>query len=181
MNHTHPNNQHVDPAALGAAGLAAVIAEVLPKGPYDWMSIVFGITLLAIVVGDQGGVYRTKLQSFAFAGVCGLCMIMIAGFCWQKVTGPSATELVKHEKNLARQVQEFRPVPPGNDELNDALTNLLEDSRENGKETSRVTSTGNAAFWAISTAIFWVADMRRHSRVTGLREDKKAGDARQGA
>lgn len=174
MNHKHPNNQHVDPAALGAAGLAAVIAEVLPKGPYDWMSIVFGITLLAIVVGYQGAVYRTKLQSFAFAGVCGLCMIMIVGFCWQKLTGPSATEVKTHRSSLAKQVQEFRRVPQGHDELNDALTNMLEDSRENGDETSRVTPTGNAAIWTVFTAMSWVLDRRRQSRFTGPREDMKA-------
>jgi hypothetical protein len=108
-------------------------------------------------------------------------MIMVVGFLWQTLAGPSEKQRSAHYENLANQIQQFRHEPAirrnangelENDELNEALANALQESRENGKDTSKVTTTGNAGIWAIFTVISWVLDrlyVQRKMRLADLR------------
>lgn len=71
----------VDPAALGAAAVAAVLALTLSPGRYDWLSSAVGVTLLLLVVAYNdptelraggGRLWRT----LAFSATAGLVAAM---------------------------------------------------------------------------------------------------------
>lgn len=80
-------DQHIDSAALAGAVLAGVVAVFLQKGAFDWLEGIVSITLLAVIVGYEAERYRTKLQSFALAAVCGFCTLLLLGLILELLFG----------------------------------------------------------------------------------------------
>lgn len=68
-----------DSAALAGTALAGVLAVMMEKGPYDWLNLVVGLTLLLIIFGYERDHFRTTRQSVALAAVCALCSLLIFG------------------------------------------------------------------------------------------------------
>jgi hypothetical protein len=81
------NRPNYDVAALPGATLAAVIATFMPKGPYSYLSVIVGITLLAIIYAFEHARNRTRSQTFAVACVCALSGLLIIGLCAELYIG----------------------------------------------------------------------------------------------
>ena len=70
----------IDPAALAAATLAAAISAIAPPGPYSPIGMMIGATILVLVAAYDVDPHRSRLQSSAFAAVCGLILLLTLGF-----------------------------------------------------------------------------------------------------
>ena len=80
-NNNHPQRLGgIDPAALAAATLSAVLSITLQDGAYTPLSFVVGITVGILIFAYDVDPYRTKMQSLAFAGVIGLISSLSIGF-----------------------------------------------------------------------------------------------------
>jgi hypothetical protein len=83
-SHRAASDDKVDPAALGLAGLAAILAFTIGPGDWDGLSLVFGLALTFVVLGyhqpTPGGTptFRVVIQRLAFASflslAIGLCL-----------------------------------------------------------------------------------------------------------
>ena len=78
--HQAPN---FDIAALPGATVAAVLAAVMPSGPYGYLSLIIGVTIFSILLAYEGGRIRSKKQSAALACSMGLVAILICGFIFE--------------------------------------------------------------------------------------------------
>jgi hypothetical protein len=83
---------HVDPAALGGAAIAAVLAIMLTKGPYDWLNVVEGVTLVLILFAYQSNRPRNLPQSMAFGAVVALVFLPIIGVALELIRGGGSLE-----------------------------------------------------------------------------------------
>jgi hypothetical protein len=68
-----------DPAALAGAALSAVLATMLVSGPFDWINLILGITILILLIAFVEGHQRSRLQSIALAAICAFCSLLVLG------------------------------------------------------------------------------------------------------
>ena len=68
-----------DPAALAGTAVAAAIAVSINPGPYNGMSFVIGMTLLAIIFAYERGRPRNWRQNLALATVTGFVSLLLVG------------------------------------------------------------------------------------------------------
>jgi hypothetical protein len=101
----HPANKRdrrdepFDPAALAGAAVAAAISVHLSPGPYNFVSLAIGATLLSIIFAYENGRRRTFAQSAALATVSGLVALLPVGL---------SIELWLGHGNLDGALNEFR-------------------------------------------------------------------------
>jgi hypothetical protein len=72
--------REIDSAALGGSAIAAVLTVALAKGPFDPVSFIIGVTLVALILAYELNNGRTLAQSIAFGAVLGLCSLLFLGF-----------------------------------------------------------------------------------------------------
>lgn len=80
MNTPNTDNEHVDTAALAGAVLAGVLASFVPEGPFDCMSAVLGVTLVALLLAYLWNKHRTVGKSIAFSMVAAFSSLLVLGF-----------------------------------------------------------------------------------------------------
>jgi hypothetical protein len=68
-----------DPAALAGAALSAVLATMLVSGPFDWINLILGITILVLLIAFVEGHQRSRLQSIALGAICAFCSLLVIG------------------------------------------------------------------------------------------------------
>jgi hypothetical protein len=73
------SDTHLDPAALAGAALSAVLATMLVTGPFDWINLILGITILVLLVAFVEGHTRSRLQSMALGAICAFCSLLVIG------------------------------------------------------------------------------------------------------
>ena len=75
-----PREESIDSAALAGATIAAVLAVVIPKGPFDVMSIPIGLTLVMIILAYEGRRPRRRVaRRLAFAASTGFSLVLVIG------------------------------------------------------------------------------------------------------
>lgn len=86
---TTASHQHqpVDAAALAASALAGALAVYIEPGPFDWMSLITGTTLLSVIVAFQYNKCRTVGQSWAYGTVIAFVFLLIGGFVLELLYG----------------------------------------------------------------------------------------------
>jgi hypothetical protein len=76
-----PNAKHdehrIDPAALMAAAVAAVLTIVLAEGSWWWLDVIIGIALLCVLFGfykptASDKAWEQRFRAAAFGAVAGL-------------------------------------------------------------------------------------------------------------
>jgi len=80
MNAPRTEKEHVDTAALAGAVLAGVLASFVEPGPFDLMSAVLGITLIALLIAYLWNNRRTVGKSIAFSMVTAFSSLLVLGF-----------------------------------------------------------------------------------------------------
>ena len=73
------SDAHLDPAALAGAALSAVLATMLVTGPFDWINLILGITILVLLIAFVEGHTRSRLQSMALGAICAFCSLLVLG------------------------------------------------------------------------------------------------------
>lgn len=76
----HKRRGGIDPAALAAASLASAISTIAQPGPYTPITMVVGLTILAVVLAYDVEAFRTKFQSFAYSAAAGLTATLALGY-----------------------------------------------------------------------------------------------------
>jgi hypothetical protein len=74
------HDYQIDPAALAAASLAAILALSTKEGEYDSLAFVTSATLVLLLIAYSGESNRSTLQSIAFSAVLALCSTEGIGF-----------------------------------------------------------------------------------------------------
>ena len=79
------DRQHVDPAALMAAAVAAVLTITLSEGEWWWLDLIIGITLLLVLLAfyqPAASEHRSErwLKAGAFGTVAGLSVVLVVGY-----------------------------------------------------------------------------------------------------
>jgi hypothetical protein len=94
-----PSRPGVDPAALGAAAMAAVFALVVSPGLYGWLSTGAGIALLLLLAGYYRPLYwpptgpiDALARAAAFGGIVGLLTSMALSWPIQVAVGTSGCQ-----------------------------------------------------------------------------------------
>jgi len=73
-----PKYQH-DSAALAGAALAVAIAIYTQTGPFQFSSLIVGVTILFLVYGYEIDRTRSRMQSLALSCISGLASILVFG------------------------------------------------------------------------------------------------------
>lgn len=80
MNNSKSRVGGIDPAALAAACVSVAVSVVMPAGAYGPLSIMFGGTVLVLVLAYDEDPHRDRWQSFGFSLVIGLIAQSALGF-----------------------------------------------------------------------------------------------------
>ena len=75
----------IDGTVLLTAAIAVALALRSTPNPFDWITGIAGLTLLLVLLSFDGGSFRSVFQSLAYAAVCGLALVLIAGSVFQMV------------------------------------------------------------------------------------------------
>lgn len=87
-------NHQLNPVALASVILAGGLAMRAFPGPFGWLQTLMGITLLIILFAYDTDDPRTAPQSFAFAAVCGFCLMLVSsGFIERWATQPGTVQV----------------------------------------------------------------------------------------
>ena len=63
--------------------MAGVLASMVEKGPFDWMNVPLGLTVLSPLVAYLGKRKRTVGKSIAFSTVVAFSSLLILGFIFE--------------------------------------------------------------------------------------------------
>ena len=77
--------KNTDSAALAVAVAAGVLGLYSDQRPYDWLSLIFGVTLLTTTIAYVRGHYRTRMQSLAVAFTVGFISISVFGYVFEHI------------------------------------------------------------------------------------------------
>ncbi|HEX5141219.1 MAG TPA: hypothetical protein VFX19_09760, partial [Dehalococcoidia bacterium] len=55
------------------------MATMLVSGPFDWINLILGITILILLIAFVEGHQRSRLQSIALAAICAFCSLLVLG------------------------------------------------------------------------------------------------------
>lgn len=84
----------LNPVVLASVILAGGLAMRAVPGPFGWLQTLVGITLLIILFAYDTEDQRTAPQSFAFAAVCGFCLMLFAsGFLSHWAAQPGTVQV----------------------------------------------------------------------------------------
>lgn len=84
----------LSPVVLASVVLAGGLAMRAVPGPFGWLQTLTGIVLLLILFAYDTEEQRTAPQSFAFATVCGFCLMLVAsGFIARWASGPGTVQV----------------------------------------------------------------------------------------
>lgn len=87
-------NHQLGPVALASVVLAGGLAVHAIPGPFGWLQTLTGIVLLLILFAYDTEDQRSAVQSFAFATVCGFCLMLFAsGFIERWASGPGTVQV----------------------------------------------------------------------------------------
>jgi len=103
MNAPKTEREHVDAAALAGAVLAGVVASFVEPGPFDLMSAVLGITLIALLIAYLWNNRRTVGKSIAFSMVIAFSSLLVLGFVLEMMSSkpkPINKQTGKEESNV---------------------------------------------------------------------------------
>jgi hypothetical protein len=74
------NTEPVDSAALAGATMAAVLAVVIPVGPFDVFSIPVGIALFLVILAHEGARRRdSRARRLSFAASTAFALVLVVG------------------------------------------------------------------------------------------------------
>jgi hypothetical protein len=105
----------IDPAALAAASVAAVITTITPPGPYSSLSTVIGVTILFLIFAYDVDPDRSVGQSLAFGAVVGMVGALTLGFPleWIFFDDPKHPRIAAFRHDLPQgQDIDYSNVPP---------------------------------------------------------------------
>jgi hypothetical protein len=82
-------NSRIDAVGLLLAVVAATLAFSAAQMNFGYLSSLTGLTLLLVVLAFDRQGYRSGLQSFAFAAVCGACLTLASGYVLRLISSPT--------------------------------------------------------------------------------------------
>jgi hypothetical protein len=86
-------NSRIDAVGLLLAVVAVTLSFSATQMNFGYLSSLFGVTLLLVVLAFDRQGYRSASQSLAFAAVCGACLTLAAGYVLHIVSSSSDPKL----------------------------------------------------------------------------------------
>lgn len=102
---TGDGGKEIDAAALAGAAMAASLSVLIAEGPFEWMNVVVGMSLLALVWAFEGRRPRRWRQSLAYGATVSLCALLCVGFVLEVWLSPQRYAMLT---SSPRHVQQMR-------------------------------------------------------------------------